>query len=93
MSGAQQMSSHAKQIPDDTVEREKALRLPARFESAHLSFSHPSGLMRKLDAIVGILLGIMSNTRQDGSTGGTVTVQLVGDDAEWLLALTLQQSA
>jgi len=62
-------------------------------ESADLSFSHPSGLMRNLDAMVGILLGIMGNTRQDHSTGGTIALQLVGDDPEWFLVLTPQQSA
>jgi hypothetical protein len=41
------------------VERQKALSLPGGFESTHLSFSHPSGLMRNLGATVGILLGIV----------------------------------
>jgi hypothetical protein len=75
------------------VERQKALSLPGGFESAHLSFSHPSGLMRNLGAIVRILLGIVGDTRQDRSTGSSIALQLVGDDPEWLLALTAQQSA
>jgi hypothetical protein len=75
------------------VERQKALRLPGGLESAHLSFSHPGGLMRNLGAIVGILLGIVGNTRQGRSTGSTIALQLVGDDPEWFLALTAQQSA
>jgi len=87
------MSPNAKQIPDHTVERQKSPVLAGRFESAHLSFSHPSRLMRNLDAMVGILLGIVGNTRQDRSTGSTIALQLVGDDPEWLLALTAQQSA
>jgi hypothetical protein len=33
------------------------------------------------------------NTRQDRSTGSTIALQLVGDDPEWFLALTAQQSA
>ena len=49
--------------------------------------------MRNLDAIVGILLGIVGDTRQDRSTGSSIALQLVGDDPEWLLALTAQQSA
>jgi hypothetical protein len=49
--------------------------------------------MRNLGAIVGILLGIVGNTRQDRSTGSSIALQLVGDDPEWLLALTAQQSA
>jgi len=75
------------------VERQKALSLPGGFESAHLSFSHPSRLMRNHGAIVGILLGIVGNTWKDRSTGSTIALQFVGDDPEWLLALTAQQSA
>jgi hypothetical protein len=48
------------------VEREKALSLPNGFESAHLSFSHPSGLMRTLGAIVGIWLGIVGIVKLGG---------------------------
>jgi len=35
----------------------------------------------------------VGNTRQDRSTGSTIALQFVGDDPEWLLALTAQQSA
>ena len=49
--------------------------------------------MRNLGAMVGILLGIVGNTRQDRSTGSTIALQFVGDDPEWLLALIAQQSA
>ena len=41
--------------------------------------------MRNLGAVVGILLGIVGNARQDRSTG-SIALQLVGDDPEWLLA-------
>jgi hypothetical protein len=49
--------------------------------------------MRNLGAIVGILLGIVGNAWQDRSTGSSIALQLVGDDPEWLLSLTAQQSA
>ena len=49
--------------------------------------------MRNLGAIVGILLGVVGNTWQDRSTGRSIALQFVGDDPEWLLALTAQQSA
>jgi hypothetical protein len=49
--------------------------------------------MRNLGPIVGILLSIVGDTRQDRSTGSSIALQLVGDDSEWLLALTAQQSA
>jgi len=70
------------------VERQNALGSAGGFESAHLSFSHPNGLMRNLGAIVGILLRIVGNTKQDRSTGSTIALKLVVDD----LALTAQQS-
>jgi hypothetical protein len=46
------------------------------------------GGVRNLGAIVGILLRIVGNTKQDRSTGSTIALQLVVDD----LALTAQQS-
>ena len=49
--------------------------------------------MRNLDAIVGIGLGIVGHTGQDGSPGSSIALQLVGHDPEWFLALTAQQSA
>ena len=49
--------------------------------------------MRNLGPIVGILLGIVGDTRQDRSTGSSIALQLVGDDPEWSLALIAQQSA
>ena len=49
--------------------------------------------MGGLGPIVGILLGIVGNAWQDRSTGSTIALQFVGDDPEWLLALTAQQSA
>ena len=49
--------------------------------------------MRNLDPIVGIWLGIVGNAWQDCSTGSSIALQLIGDDPEWLLALTAQQSA
>ena len=49
--------------------------------------------MRKLSAIVGVLLGIVSYVRQDRSLRSAVALQSVGDHPQWLLALTSQQSA
>ena len=49
--------------------------------------------MRSLGPIVGIGLGIVGNAGQDRSTGSSIAFQSVGDDPEWLLALTTQQSA
>ncbi len=49
--------------------------------------------MRKLGTIVDIWLGIVGNTRQDRSTGSSIALQLVGDDPEWFLALTVAKHA
>jgi hypothetical protein len=49
--------------------------------------------MRNLGAIVGIWLSIVGNSRQHGSTGSSIALQLVGDDPQRFLALTAQQSA
>src|SRR5215472_10249979 len=49
--------------------------------------------MRSLGPIVGIWVGIVGYAWQDRSTGSSIAFQLVGDDPEWLLALTAQQSA
>jgi hypothetical protein len=35
----------------------------------------------------------VGNAWQDRSTGSSIALQFVGDDPEWLLALTAQQSA
>ena len=49
--------------------------------------------MRILGPIVGILLGMVGNAWQNRPTSSSIALQLVGDDPEWLLALTAQQSA
>src|SRR5215831_9751050 len=49
--------------------------------------------MRNLGPIVDILLGIVGNAWQDRSTSSSIALQLVGNDPEWLPALTAQRSA
>jgi hypothetical protein len=86
------MSSDSKKILDETVDRLKALSLSRGFETPHLSFSHPSGLMRKLSTIVCVLLGIVSHVRQDRSLRSAVALQFVSDHPERFLALPPHQS-
>ena len=49
--------------------------------------------MRKLGAVVRILLHIVGNARQDRSLRSAITLQFVGDNPERFLALTSHQSA
>jgi len=49
--------------------------------------------MRKLGAIVRILLHIVGDARQDRSLRSTIALQFVGDDPERFFALTSHQSA
>jgi hypothetical protein len=48
--------------------------------------------MRKLGAIVGVLLGFVTHVGQDCSLRSAVALQFVGDHPEWFLALTSHQS-
>jgi hypothetical protein len=71
----------------------KTLSLSCGLESTHLSFPHPSGLMRNLGAIVGVLLDVVADLRQHDSLRCTVALEFVGNDSERLLALDPHQSA
>jgi len=85
------VSADAKQVLHDTMDGQKALSLSWRLESTHLSFSHPSGLVRNLNAIVGVLLHVVAHLRQHCSLGCTVALEFVGDDSKWFFALTAHQ--
>jgi hypothetical protein len=48
-------------------------------------------LVRDLNAIVGVLLHVVTHLRQHCSLGGTVALEFVGDDSKWFLALAAYQ--
>ena len=85
------MSADAKQVLHDTMDGQKALSLSCRLESTHLAFSHPSRLVRHHNAIVGVLLHVVTHLRQHCSLGCTVALEFVGDDSKWFFALAAYQ--
>ena len=89
----QVLASHSKEIRDEAMCRQKSLGLSRRFEPAHLSFSEPGWLMRKLCPIVGILSRVVRNAGQDRSFCRTIALQFVGDDLERFRSLASHQSA
>jgi hypothetical protein len=56
------MASYSEKILDDTVEREKPLRLACRFEVAYVPFPLAGWLMRGFGAIVGVTFSIVVHT-------------------------------
>jgi hypothetical protein len=58
------VSADAKQVLHDTMDGQKALSLSCKLGSTHLAFSHPSRLVRHLNAIVGVLLHVVTHLRQ-----------------------------
>ena len=75
------------------MEREKPLRLPGGFESAHLPLSLSRQLMGDFDSIVGIALHNVSHIVEDASHGSGVASQFVGNDLQWFSTLTVQESS
>ena len=55
------MASYSEEILDNTVEREKPLRLASRLEAAHVPFPLAGRLMRGFGAIVGVTLRVVSH--------------------------------
>ena len=55
------MASYSEKILDNTVEREKPLRLARRLESAHVPFPLAGRLMGGLGAIVGVTFRVVSH--------------------------------
>jgi hypothetical protein len=72
------------------VEAEKPLRVPSRFESAHLPFPLTGWLMRGFGSIVGISLYTVSHVAEDLSHGSRVASQFVGGDPQWFRTLATQ---
>jgi hypothetical protein len=55
--GSQQVAADTKEILNESVHREKTLRVSGGFEPPHLSLALPRGLMRNLRSIVFVLAG------------------------------------
>ena len=75
------------------MEGEKPLRVPSRFESAHLPFPLAGWLMRGFGSIVGVPLHTVSHVAEDASHGSGVASQFVGNDPQWFGTLAAQESS
>ena len=79
VNGSDQMAAGAKEILDESVYREKPLRLLGGLKPAHLPFTLAGPLMRHLRSIVLVLLRAVYDGRHHGAMRRRVTPQLVGD--------------
>jgi hypothetical protein len=73
------VTPHAKEIPNDAVHRQEALRVRGGFEPSHLSLALAGRLMRDFGSIVVVLLRAMHDSRHHKAVGRRVAAQLVGD--------------
>ena len=87
------MPADAKEILDDAVDRREALEVRDRFEAAHLALAVAGRLMRHFDAIVRIRGCAVHDRRDQGTAGGLIARQLVGDQAARDGALCFQELA
>ena len=87
------MSPDSKEMQHESVHGQESLRLPGRFEPAHLSLALSRRLMRHLGTIVRVSVRAMSDGRHDRSVRSRVAAQLVGDQPPRLTLLALQQLA
>jgi len=91
MSSLEQVTSHAKEIPNQSVHRQESLRVSGGFEPSHLSFALAGRLMRDFGSIVLVLLRAVNNRGHHEAVGRRVTAQRVRDQTSWRTALPFQQ--
>ena len=90
---SQSVPPQVKQIPDDSVNRQKSLRLASGFEPSHLSLTLPCRLMRDFSPVVGVALGVVHDGRHEATVRYPIASELVADEAARLHTLALQQLA
>ncbi len=91
ISCSQQMPPDAEEVLNDSVHREKSLRLPRGFEPSHLSLALACRLVGDFRPIVFVLLGAVDDRRHDGPVRHAIASQLIGDQPPGRATLTLQQ--
>jgi 23S rRNA-/tRNA-specific pseudouridylate synthase len=62
--GPQQVAADTKEIRNESVDREKTLRVRGGFEPSHLSLALPRGLMGDLRSIVFVLPGAVACSKR-----------------------------
>ena len=87
------MPADAEEILDDAVDRREALKVRDRFEAAHLALTLAGRLMRHFDSIVRIRGCAVHDRLDQGTAGGLIARQLVGDQAARDGALCFQELA
>ena len=75
------------------MDRREALKVRDRCETAHLALAVAGRLMRHVDAIVRIRGCAVQDRRDQGTAGGVIARQLVGDQAARDGALCVQELA
>ena len=65
--GPQQVAADTKEILNESVDREKTLRVRGGFEPPHLSLALPRGLIRNLRSIVFVLPRAVDHGRRCGA--------------------------
>ena len=89
--GPQQVATDTKEILNESVDREKTLRVRGGFEPSHLALALPRGLMRNLRSIVFVLPGTVDHRRHCGTVRRRITAELVRDQTERSTALPFQE--
>ncbi len=74
------MTARPKEVVDERMDREKALRLASGLEAAHSAFLLAGRLMRNFRLIVQALVTTVFNAGQDLFMGCPVAAEFVGDD-------------
>ena len=87
------MPADAEEILEDAVDRREALKVRDRCEPAHLALAVAGRLMRHVDAIVRRRGCAVQDRRAQGTAGGVIARQLVGDQAARDGALCVQELA
>src|SRR5262245_2102370 len=87
------MTVRAKVITNETVRREKSLRVASRFEPPNRSLSLARWLMRILGPIVQTFVLAVLYTGQQLLFGCCIAAQLIGDQHAWDVLTSFQQLA
>ena len=74
------MPTRTEVLGDGAISREEPLRVARGLKPLHVSFALTGGLMRVLGAIIEIAVLAMFDPWPDLSLGGSVALELVGDD-------------
>jgi len=90
MLGPHEMPVKIGEILDRSIDCHNPLSLDHRLEAPHPTFSHPSGFVRLLGPIVGILISDMDRLWNYIAMGDRIASQLVSYDLPRFITMTSQ---